>query len=61
MNVRGLLSALTYSEVLQQLKDKALKGAELKEDDILCLIEERASARKNKDFSKGDEIRKKDV
>ncbi|XP_052200256.1 cysteine--tRNA ligase 2, cytoplasmic [Diospyros lotus] len=57
LSVLGLLSALTYSEVLQQLKDKALKRAELKEDDILRLIEERALARKNKDFNRGDVIR----
>ncbi|KAM7509339.1 hypothetical protein LguiA_019792 [Lonicera macranthoides] len=57
LNVLGLLSSLTYSEVLQQLKDKALKRAELREDEIMNLIEERAVARKNKMFSRGDEIR----
>lgn len=42
---------------MQQLKDKALKRAELVENDILHLIEERTLARKNKDFSKSDQIR----
>lgn len=42
---------------MQQLKDKALKRAELTEEDVLQLIEERAAARKNKDFSKSDQIR----
>lgn len=44
-------------QVLQQLKDKALKRAEMVEDDILRLIEERAQARKNKDFARSDHIR----
>ena len=44
-------------QVLQQLKGKALKRAGVIEDDILHLIEERALARKNKDFSRGDQIR----
>lgn len=43
--------------VLQQLKDKALKRAGLVEDDVTNLIEARAIARKNKDFSKSDQIR----
>ncbi|KAF5940275.1 hypothetical protein HYC85_021442 [Camellia sinensis] len=55
--ILGLLSTSTYSEVLQQLKEKALKRAGLTEEDILQLIEERALARKNKNFSRGDEIR----
>ncbi|KAK9276819.1 hypothetical protein L1049_006355 [Liquidambar formosana] len=57
LNVLGLLSALAYSEVLQQLKDKALKRAGLTEDDVLDLIEQRTQARKNKDFPKSDKIR----
>ena len=57
LSVLGLLSTLAYSEVLQQLKGKALKRAGMIEDDVLHLIEERALARKNKDFSKGDQIR----
>jgi len=42
---------------LQQLKEKALKRAGLVENDVLHLIEERTLARKNKDFSKSDQIR----
>uniref|UniRef100_A0A9I9CKH9 cysteine--tRNA ligase n=1 Tax=Cucumis melo TaxID=3656 RepID=A0A9I9CKH9_CUCME len=57
LDVLGLLSTSTYSEVLQQLKDKALKRAGMVEDDILHLIEERTQARKNKDFGKSDNIR----
>ncbi|RAL48044.1 hypothetical protein DM860_017835 [Cuscuta australis] len=55
--VLGLLSDSPYPEVLQQLKDKALKRAGLSEDDILQKINERAEARKKKEFSKSDEIR----
>lgn len=44
-------------QVLQHLKDKALKRSGLTEEGILHLIEERAMARKNKDFNRGDEIR----
>ncbi|KAJ4709914.1 Cysteine-tRNA ligase [Melia azedarach] len=57
LGILGLLPPGTYSEVLQQLKDKALKRAGLVEDDVLHLIEERATARKNKDFSRSDQIR----
>ncbi|KAH6835692.1 Cysteinyl-tRNA synthetase [Perilla frutescens var. hirtella] len=57
LDVLGLLSSSTYVEVLQQLKDKALKRAELTEDDVLRSIEERTLARKNKEFSKSDQIR----
>ncbi|GKE26415.1 cysteine--tRNA ligase 2, cytoplasmic, partial [Tanacetum coccineum] len=58
LDVLGLLSDFTYTEVLNQLKDKALKRANLTEEDILKRIEERALARKNKDFSLSDQIRK---
>ncbi|KAK2972916.1 hypothetical protein RJ640_026668 [Escallonia rubra] len=57
LNTLGLLSASTYSEVLRQLKEKALLRADLTEDGLLRLIEERAEARRNKEFSRGDEIR----
>ncbi|KAF5450901.1 hypothetical protein F2P56_031216 [Juglans regia] len=57
LNILGLLSSSTYLEVLEQLKDKALKRAGLVENDVLHLIEERTLARKNKDFSKSDQIR----
>ncbi|KAL3830887.1 hypothetical protein ACJIZ3_019689 [Penstemon smallii] len=58
LDVLGLHSSSTYTEVLQQLKDKALKRALLTEDDILHSIEERNLLRKNKEFLKGDEIRR---
>ncbi|KAG2709376.1 hypothetical protein I3760_05G235600 [Carya illinoinensis] len=57
LNILGLLPSSTYLEVLEQLKDKALKRAGMVENDVLHLIEERTLARKNKDFSKSDQIR----
>lgn len=44
-------------QVLQQLKDKALKRGDLTEDEVLLLIEERRQARINKDFAKSDDVR----
>lgn len=41
------------------MKDKALKRAGLTEDEVSQQIEERALARKNKEYAKSDEIRKK--
>lgn len=55
--VLGLLSDSPYSEVLRQLKEKALEKAGLREEDILKKIEERAEARRKKEFSRSDEIR----
>ncbi|KAL9229237.1 hypothetical protein vseg_004724 [Gypsophila vaccaria] len=57
LEVLGLLSASSYSEVLQQLKEKALVRAKMTEEEVSCMIEERAMARKNKDFAKSDQIR----
>lgn len=57
LNILGLLSSSTHSEVLQQLKGRALKRAGLVEDDVTQLIEARTIARKNKDFLKSDQIR----
>ncbi|XP_061346144.1 cysteine--tRNA ligase 2, cytoplasmic-like [Gastrolobium bilobum] len=57
LDVLGLLSTKSYAEVLQEFKDKALKRAGLAEDEVLHLIEERAQARKSKDFPKSDKIR----
>lgn len=45
-------------QVLQQLRDKALKRAKLTEDQVLLKIKERNEARKNKDYEKSDAIRK---
>ncbi|CAH9135468.1 unnamed protein product [Cuscuta epithymum] len=47
-----------FLQVLQQFKEKALKRAELTEDDILESIGDRAKAREEKDYSKSDQIRK---
>ncbi|XP_074296783.1 cysteine--tRNA ligase 2, cytoplasmic-like [Silene latifolia] len=57
LEVLGLLSPAPYSEVLHQLKEKALLRAEMTEDDVSHMIEEREMARKNKDFSMSDQIR----
>ncbi|CAM8950762.1 unnamed protein product [Rhodiola kirilowii] len=57
IDVLGLLPTLSYSEVLKQLKEKALKRAEMTEDDVSKLIEDRTQARKNKDFALSDKIR----
>lgn len=57
LNILGLLSSSTYSEVLDQLKDKALTRAGLTKDELMKLIEERDLARKSKDFAKSDKMR----
>ncbi|KAL9317150.1 hypothetical protein ACSQ67_013667 [Phaseolus vulgaris] len=57
LDVLGLLSSKSYAEILQQLKEKALKRAGLAEGELLHLIEERIQARVNKDFLKSDKIR----
>ncbi|KAK7343413.1 hypothetical protein VNO77_12130 [Canavalia gladiata] len=57
LDVLGLFSSKSYAEVLQQLKDKALKRAGLTEEEVLHLIDERSQARINKDFPKSDKIR----
>ncbi|KAJ4960202.1 hypothetical protein NE237_020112 [Protea cynaroides] len=51
------VEVLTLYWFLQQLKEKALKRAELKEEDVMQMIEERAKAKKQKDFERGDRIR----
>uniref|UniRef100_A0A2N9FSC5 cysteine--tRNA ligase n=1 Tax=Fagus sylvatica TaxID=28930 RepID=A0A2N9FSC5_FAGSY len=57
LTVLGLMPQ-SYSEVLQQLREKALKRAKLTEDQVLKKIEERTAARRNKEFEKSDAIRK---
>lgn len=54
----GLMSS-SYSEVLLQLKSKALKRAGLTEDEVLQTIKERADARAAKNYSESDRIRSK--
>ncbi|KAK7849858.1 cysteine--trna ligase [Quercus suber] len=61
--IRNVLTVLgmmpqSYSEVLQQLREKALKRAKITEDQVLKKIEERTAARRNKEFEKSDAIRK---
>ncbi|KAK9087408.1 hypothetical protein Syun_029802 [Stephania yunnanensis] len=61
--IKGILCILgllptSYAEVLQQLRAKALKRAGLTEDVVLRKIEERNSARENKEYEKSDAIRK---
>ncbi|XP_058082998.1 cysteine--tRNA ligase, chloroplastic/mitochondrial-like isoform X2 [Magnolia sinica] len=57
LNILGLMSSSTYSEVLSQLKGKALKRAGLTEDQLLQLIEERTLARSIKDYKSTDLVR----
>ncbi|KAG5034203.1 hypothetical protein AAZX31_04G063500 [Glycine max] len=57
LTVLGLMPA-SYSEVLQQLKVKALKRANFTEEEVLQKIEERATARMQKEYAKSDAIRK---
>lgn len=45
-------------QVLQQLREKALKRAKLTEEQVLGKIDERTAARMNKEFEKSDAIRK---
>ncbi|XP_052209630.1 cysteine--tRNA ligase, chloroplastic/mitochondrial isoform X2 [Diospyros lotus] len=57
LSILGLMPAI-YSEVLQQLREKALKRAKLTEDLVLQKIEERTTARMNKEYEKSDALRK---
>ena len=54
---RQQLCCFVFKQVLLQLKEKALIRAEMSEEEILHLIEERAVARKNKDFARSDQVR----
>ncbi|KAF9612167.1 hypothetical protein IFM89_038355 [Coptis chinensis] len=61
--IKSVLSVLglkptSYAEVLQQLREKVLKRAGLQEDDVSQKIEQRTSARKNKEYERSDAIRK---
>ncbi|KAF6140094.1 hypothetical protein GIB67_001835 [Kingdonia uniflora] len=53
-----LLWPLSYLKVLESLKEKALKRANIKLDYVLQKIEERVEARKHRDYLKADEIRR---
>ncbi|ESQ51699.1 hypothetical protein EUTSA_v10016433mg [Eutrema salsugineum] len=61
--IRDVLALLglmptSYSEVLEQLKEKALKRAGLKEEHVLQRVQERTEARNNKEYERSDAIRK---
>ncbi|KAI3442175.1 uncharacterized protein J3R85_001496 [Psidium guajava] len=57
LTVLGLLPG-SYLEVLQQLREKALKRAKLTEAEVLQKIRERTAARNAKEYEKSDMIRK---
>ncbi|XP_042417369.1 cysteine--tRNA ligase, chloroplastic/mitochondrial-like isoform X1 [Zingiber officinale] len=57
LSILGLVPS-NFSEILQELREKALKRAEITEDELLQKIEERTLARKNKQYERSDEIRK---
>ncbi|XP_024023605.1 cysteine--tRNA ligase, chloroplastic/mitochondrial isoform X1 [Morus notabilis] len=57
LDILGLMPA-SYSQMLQELREKALKRAKLTGDQVLRKIEERTEARVNKDYEKSDAIRK---
>lgn len=57
MHILGLMPS-SYNEVLLQLRERALRRAGLTEEEVLHKIEERSSARNNKQFERSDEIRK---
>ncbi|XP_056174872.1 cysteine--tRNA ligase, chloroplastic/mitochondrial isoform X1 [Syzygium oleosum] len=57
LTVLGLLPG-GYLEVLQQLREKALKRAKLTEEVVLQKIGERTAARNAKEYDKSDAIRK---
>ncbi|XP_020082386.1 cysteine--tRNA ligase, chloroplastic/mitochondrial-like [Ananas comosus] len=58
LGILGLMPSSSCAEVLQQLKEKALKRAGMSEEELLQKIEERTLARKNKQYSESDRIRK---
>ncbi|CDY36747.1 BnaA03g11390D [Brassica napus] len=57
LEVLGLLTTLSYAEILKEMKQKTLTRAGLSEQDLSQLVQERIMARKNKEFEKSDVIR----
>lgn len=57
LDILGLMPA-SYSQMLQELREKALKRAKLTGDQVLRKIDDRTEARVNKDYEKSDAIRK---
>ncbi|RRT50342.1 hypothetical protein B296_00016761 [Ensete ventricosum] len=58
MNKSYLLPRRLCKQVLKQLRERALRRVGLTEDELLLKIEERTTARKNKQYDKSDEIRR---
>ncbi|CAM8916498.1 unnamed protein product [Rhodiola kirilowii] len=56
LTILGLMPT-SYSEALQELRQKALHRLNLTENEVLQKIEERTSARNNKDYERSDAIR----
>ncbi|XP_071692631.1 cysteine--tRNA ligase, chloroplastic/mitochondrial isoform X2 [Rutidosis leptorrhynchoides] len=56
LDILGLMPP-SYHEVLQQLREKALKRAKLTEDQVVEKIQERNTARKNREYERSDAIR----
>ncbi|KAF4351777.1 hypothetical protein G4B88_030138, partial [Cannabis sativa] len=57
LEVLGLMPT-SYTNILQELGEKALRRAKLTEDQVLRKIEERTEARSQKEYEKSDAIRK---
>ncbi|KAL7595335.1 cysteine--tRNA ligase, chloroplastic/mitochondrial isoform X1 [Lactuca sativa] len=57
LNILGLMPP-TYHQVLQELREKALKRAKITEEEVVEKIHERNAARKNKEYERSDGIRK---
>ncbi|KAJ4879992.1 hypothetical protein Rs2_37046 [Raphanus sativus] len=57
LDVLGLLTSLSYEELLKEMKQKALGRGKLGEEEVLQLIEERKTRRDLKDFERSDKIR----
>ncbi|XP_051185351.1 cysteine--tRNA ligase CPS1, chloroplastic/mitochondrial isoform X1 [Lolium perenne] len=59
LSLLGLMpSSSSLAEVLKELKQKALKRAQMTEEELQQVIEQRRVARKNKDFAESDRIRR---
>ncbi|CAH8381818.1 unnamed protein product [Eruca vesicaria subsp. sativa] len=57
LEVLGFTTTLSYTEILKEMRQKALTRAKLSEEELSKIIEERTMARKNKEFKKSDDIR----
>lgn len=57
LDVLGLLTPLSYTEFLKEMKQKALARAGLGEDEVFQKIKERKMKQNMKEFERSDEIR----